>query len=224
MVRCTYGRTSSSQTLHRVDFEVEPQDDHGSKGATVSKRSREPLKYRGDSNMAASGVAGVIKEYAHKRRYGYSVSFSKRMSAHILFGGHFTLSLEGGLSGNRDQEKKSNGSCMYICSWKSWIMTSRSITVMGRSIARYDFIIHECAGELGSYIAARVSWEAILQHMIRLFTTEAKYMPLTEELKEDKWLKELFTESRFELSLVVGIAIGALIKVVPIRSSSIGQS
>ncbi|GJV26123.1 hypothetical protein Tco_1378818 [Tanacetum coccineum] len=84
MVWCTYGRTGSAQTLHRVEFEVKPQDDHGFKvgplgsydkgfldsrfnrlslciryGATASKRSREPLRYRGNSNMAALGVAGV---------------------------------------------------------------------------------------------------------------------------------------------------------------------
>ncbi|GJZ21237.1 hypothetical protein Tco_0558276 [Tanacetum coccineum] len=43
--------------------------------------------------------------------------FSNRMSVQILLGGHSTLSLEGGLSGNRDEEKKnkvSNGYC-YLC-------------------------------------------------------------------------------------------------------------
>ncbi|GKC11525.1 hypothetical protein Tco_1008307 [Tanacetum coccineum] len=139
MVWCTYGRTGSAQTLHRVEFEVKPQDDHGFKGATVSKRSQEPLRYRGNSNMAALGVAGVIKEDAHERRYGYSLE------------------------------------------------------VIDRSLSWVD-------------------------------QSQAKYMTLTEELKEDTWLKELFTESGFELSLVVGIDIGALIKAVPIRGFSTGRS
>ncbi|GKC20924.1 hypothetical protein Tco_1023074 [Tanacetum coccineum] len=36
--------------------------------------------------------------------------FSNRMPVQIFLGGHSTLSLEGGLSGNRDEEKKSKGS------------------------------------------------------------------------------------------------------------------
>ncbi|PWA94725.1 zinc finger, CCHC-type [Artemisia annua] len=39
--------------------------------------------------------------------------FSNGMSVQILLGGHSTLSLEGSLSGNRDEEKKSKGSCIY---------------------------------------------------------------------------------------------------------------
>lgn len=39
--------------------------------------------------------------------------FSNRMSVRILLGGHSTLSLEDGLSRNRDEEKKSKGSCIY---------------------------------------------------------------------------------------------------------------
>ncbi|GKB01229.1 hypothetical protein Tco_0829273 [Tanacetum coccineum] len=121
-------------------------------------------RYRGDSNMAALGVAAVIKEYAHESltfrdavacevisKWIYVMKedmdtrpsmcmlsndfrrssddsnilywncapvrkrkqFSNEMSVHILLGGHSTLSLEGGLSGNRDEEKKSKGSCIY---------------------------------------------------------------------------------------------------------------
>ena len=39
--------------------------------------------------------------------------FSNGMSVQTLLGGHSTLSLEGSLSGNRDEEKKSKGSCIY---------------------------------------------------------------------------------------------------------------
>ncbi|GJX63203.1 hypothetical protein Tco_0296103, partial [Tanacetum coccineum] len=114
-------------------------------------------RYRGDSNMAALGVAGVIKEYAHesltfrdavayeakqcdnniyywKYAPGLVVEakevilgmemfrtqsgntlrvtrfrFSNGMSIQILLGGHSTLSLEGGLLGNHDEEKKKSG-------------------------------------------------------------------------------------------------------------------
>ncbi|PWA92359.1 copia-like retroelement pol polyprotein [Artemisia annua] len=66
----------------------------------------------------------------------------------------------------------------------------RSITVMGRSITMYEFMIQECV----------VSLEATLQYMMALLTTKAEYMTLTEELKEDTWLKGHSTESGFELS------------------------
>lgn len=39
--------------------------------------------------------------------------FSNGTSVQILLGGHSTLSLEGSLSRNRDEEKKSKGSCIY---------------------------------------------------------------------------------------------------------------
>ncbi|GKB03881.1 hypothetical protein Tco_0832024 [Tanacetum coccineum] len=75
-------------------------------------------RYRGDSNMAALGVAVVIKEYAHESltfrdAVSCEAKFSNEMSVQILLGGHSTLSLEGGFSGNRDEEKKSKGSCIY---------------------------------------------------------------------------------------------------------------
>ena len=74
---------------------------------------------------------------------------------------------------------------------------------MGRSIIMYGFMIQECA----------VSWEAMLWHMMTLLTTEAEYMTLAGELKENTWLKGLSTELGFEL--VAGIATGALTKAVP---------
>ncbi|PWA75814.1 hypothetical protein CTI12_AA215500 [Artemisia annua] len=60
----------------------------------------------------------------------------------------------------------------------------RSITVMGRSIARYEFMIQGCAG----------SSEAMMLHMEALSTTKAAYMTLTEAAKEAIWLKGLSIE------------------------------
>ena len=76
--------------------------------------------------------------------------------------------------------------------------------IMGRSITMYGFMIQKCA----------VSWEAMLRHMMTLLTTEAKYMTLAGELKENTWLKGLSTELGFELRLVADIATGALTKAV----------
>ncbi|GJW25881.1 hypothetical protein Tco_0039692 [Tanacetum coccineum] len=49
-----------------------------------------------------------------------------------------------------------------------------------------------------------VSSKAILQHVMVLLTTEAEYMTLTVELKDDTFLKGLSRESGFELGLVAG--------------------
>ncbi|GJZ12991.1 hypothetical protein Tco_0548221 [Tanacetum coccineum] len=140
----------------------------GQEGANGNAAER----YRGDSNMAALRVAGVIKEFAHesltfkdavacelflyidymgftykskaeiwvtkgllveakevilgmeifRTRSGNTLRVSRfrcsnEMSVQILLGGHSMLSLEGGLSGNHDEEKKtkvSSGYC-YLC-------------------------------------------------------------------------------------------------------------
>ncbi|GKE65188.1 hypothetical protein Tco_1519349 [Tanacetum coccineum] len=87
-------------------------------------------RYRGDNNMAALGVAaseiwvtkGLLDE-AKEIILGMEIfsiqsvntmrvsrlRFSNGMSVQILLGGHSMLLLEGGLSGNRDEEKKSKG-------------------------------------------------------------------------------------------------------------------
>ncbi|PWA46693.1 hypothetical protein CTI12_AA506050 [Artemisia annua] len=144
--------------------------------------------------------------------------FSNGISVQILLGGHSTLSLEGSLSGNRDEEKKSKGSCIFaLGSHKYQVVCTRpdiasadvgmldrfdrglqmdvhalvdSDYIMGRSMTMYGFMIQECA----------VSWEAMLRHMMALLTTKAEYTTLAGELKEDTWLKGLSTELGFELS------------------------
>ncbi|GKB80036.1 zinc finger, CCHC-type containing protein [Tanacetum coccineum] len=81
----------------------------------------------------------------------------------------------------------------------------RSITVMGRSITRYELMIQGCAG----------SREAMMLHMMVLSPTKAGYMTLTKAAKEAIWLKGLAIESGFELKIVAGIAIGDLSKAIP---------
>ncbi|GJT73763.1 hypothetical protein Tco_1033049 [Tanacetum coccineum] len=56
------------------------------------------------------------------------------------------------------------------------------------------------------------SLKANLQHMEALSTTEAGYMTFTKAWKKEIWLKGLLIESGYELRLVAGIAIGALVK------------
>ncbi|GJY85463.1 retrovirus-related pol polyprotein from transposon TNT 1-94 [Tanacetum coccineum] len=49
----------------------------------------------------------------------------------------------------------------------------------GRSITGYTFLVQGCV----------VSWKATLQHVMALSTTEAKYIALTEAVKEAIWLR-----------------------------------
>ncbi|PWA71520.1 alcohol dehydrogenase superfamily, zinc-type [Artemisia annua] len=103
---------------------------------------------------------------------GNTLRVSNGMLVQILLGGHSTLSLEGSLSGNHDEEKKSKGSCIYaVGSHKYQVVYTRpdiasadvgmldrfdrglqmdvhalvdSDYVMGRSITMYGFMIQEC--------------------------------------------------------------------------------
>nr|GEY24152.1 zinc finger, CCHC-type [Tanacetum cinerariifolium] len=54
----------------------------------------------------------------------------------------------------------------------------------GRSITGYVFMVHRCV----------VSWKATLQHVVALSTIYAKYVALTEAVKERIWLKGLLIE------------------------------
>nr|GEX90964.1 subtilisin-like protease SBT1.8 [Tanacetum cinerariifolium] len=84
-----------------------------------------------------------------------------------------------------------------------------ALTVAGNAVTTtmaitegYGLMILGCAGSL----------KANLQHMEALSTTKAGYMTFTKAWKKKIWLKGLLTESRYELMLVAGIAIGALVK------------
>ncbi|GJQ94412.1 retrovirus-related pol polyprotein from transposon TNT 1-94 [Tanacetum coccineum] len=63
----------------------------------------------------------------------------------------------------------------------------------GRSITGYTFLVHGCV----------VSWNAVLQHVVALSTTEAEYMALTEAVKEAIWLRGLLEELGVKLNTVV---------------------
>ena len=53
-----------------------------------------------------------------------------------------------------------------------------------RSVTGYVFTLDGCA----------ISWRAHLQPTVALSTTEAKYMAVSEAVKEDVWLKGFFGE------------------------------
>ncbi|GJU74675.1 hypothetical protein Tco_1266080 [Tanacetum coccineum] len=103
-------------------------------------------------------------------RVSQSRFYNKKL-VHTLLQRHSILSLEGSLSGDCDVEKNGNWSYAY---------TVGSRDIMG-SITGYGFMIRGCGG----------SWEAKLQHIEALSTTEAGYMTLTETMKEVIRLKLL---------------------------------
>nr|GEU44353.1 hypothetical protein [Tanacetum cinerariifolium] len=109
---------------------------------------------------------------------------------HNLLKGYSTLSLEDSLSGDSNVEKNTNVQVFVDFNYAM----GRSITVMSRSITGYGLMKLRCAGSL----------KTNLQHMEALSTTKAGYMTFTEAWKKEIWLKEVLTESGYELRLVAG--------------------
>nr|GEX62174.1 zinc finger, CCHC-type [Tanacetum cinerariifolium] len=95
------------------------------------------------------------------------------------------------LSGDCDVEKNGKWSCIYVVGSQEYQMVCTRLNIASVDVG---------------------SLKANLQHMKALSTTEAGYMTFTEAWKKEIWLKELVTESRYELRLVAGIATGALVK------------
>nr|GEX87987.1 RNA-directed DNA polymerase, eukaryota, nucleotide-binding alpha-beta plait domain protein [Tanacetum cinerariifolium] len=224
-----YKKTFIGSGVGDHTFEVEPQEnvDQGAGLQEVQTqdliyyhlaRDREQhlacelFGYREDINEAAFAVVVVEKIYAHESPtfnntvastvVGNAVTTAMAINGSIhqvlqqklvqtLLEGHFILSLKGSLSRDCDVEKNDIRTLFVDFDY-----------AMGRSITRYGFMILGCAGSL----------KANLQDMKALSTTEAGYMTFIEAWKKKIWLKGLLTESRYELRLVAGIAIGALVK------------
>ncbi|GJY36282.1 zinc finger, CCHC-type containing protein [Tanacetum coccineum] len=113
-----------------------------------------------------------------------------------LLKGHSILSLEGSPSRDCDVEKNV---VMSICGWKPGV----SVVCTRLDIAFAD------VGMLDKF-------DRGLQTDIQVFMdfdyAMAAYMTLTGAWKKEIWLKGLLAESGYELSLVAGIATGALVK------------
>ncbi|PWA87821.1 WRKY7 [Artemisia annua] len=182
------------------------------------KSSDDSDDYYCEYTPAKGNILGmeIIRDQSGNTLRGSQSRVHNRKLVQTLLEGHSILSLEGSLSGDCDVEK--NGSIMdYRQTFDHGLQTDvqvfvdfdytmgRSITVMGRSITRYGFMMQGCAG----------SSEAMMLHMEALSTTEAAYMTIKEAAKEAIWLKGLSTESSAELRLVAGIATSAWMKAHP---------
>ncbi|GKA27622.1 retrotransposon protein, putative, ty1-copia subclass [Tanacetum coccineum] len=142
-------------------------------------------------------------------------------SVKMPLGGHFKLSLKDCPVKDCDVERMSKvpyanavGSLMYlmvctrpdiayVVSVVSRYLANPDVTGFvdsdyakdpdkGRSITGYAFLVQGCV----------VTWKATLQHVVALSTTEAKYMALTEAVKEAIWLRGLLEELGVELNTV----------------------
>nr|GEV12218.1 zinc finger, CCHC-type [Tanacetum cinerariifolium] len=99
---------------------------------------------------------------------------------------------------------------MYLAWRSSGIKVGHSILSLEGSLSGdYDV---EKSGYGLMILGCAKSLKANLQHMEALSTTKAGYMTFTEAWKKEIWLKGLLTESKYELRLVAGIAVGALVK------------
>ncbi|GJY93254.1 zinc finger, CCHC-type containing protein [Tanacetum coccineum] len=203
--------------------------------------AHELLKYREDSNEAAFAVAAVEKIYAHesltfndtvacevifKWKDGLKDDMDARSDVYVLSNGcrkcnddsdgyygsiHQILATMGLLDkakGNvlgmeivRDQ----SGNTLRVSQSRFYNGKLVQTLLEGHFIlsleGRYGLMILGCARSL----------KANLQHMEALSTTEAGYMMFIEAWKKI-WLKGLLAQSGYELSLLAGIATGALVK------------
>ncbi|GJV05181.1 hypothetical protein Tco_1338750 [Tanacetum coccineum] len=159
--------------------------------------------YREDSNEAAFTVAAVEKIYAHESlTFNDTVACESRIHneklVQTLLKGHSILSLEGSLSGDCDVEKNGKWSCIYAVGSQEYQMVCTRLDIASADVGMLD------------------KFDRGLQTDVQVFVdfdyAMAAYMTLTGAWKKEIWLKGLLAESGYELSLVAGIATGALVK------------
>ncbi|GJX48514.1 hypothetical protein Tco_0273704 [Tanacetum coccineum] len=208
--------TGSMQVLQGDEFEVEPHDGHTFE---VEPHGNVDHVYIEDSNETAS-VAAVERIYANE-----SLNFNDTVACEViskwkavlkddmndrsyvihneklvqtLLKGHSILSLEGSLSGDCDVEKNGKWSCIYAVGSQEYQMVCTRLDIASADVGMLD------------------KFDRGLQTDVQVFVdfdyAMAAYMTLTGAWKKEIWLKGLLAESGYELSLVAGIATGALVK------------
>ncbi|GJZ61920.1 zinc finger, CCHC-type containing protein [Tanacetum coccineum] len=213
--------TGSMQVLQGDEFEVETQDGHtfevephGNVDHVVGSQ-----EYREDCNEDAFAVAAVEKIYEHE-----SLTFNNTVACEVistwkaglkddmdarsdvihneklvqtLLKGHSILSLEGNLSGDCDVEKNGKWSCIYAIGSQEYQMVCTRLDIAYADVGMLD------------------KFDRGLQTDVQVFVdfdyAMVAYMTFTGAWKKEIWLKRLLAESGYELSLVAGIATGALV-------------
>ncbi|GJW26436.1 zinc finger, CCHC-type containing protein [Tanacetum coccineum] len=221
-------------------FEVEPQEnvDQGAGLQEVQTqdlmdyqlaRDREQhlacelFGYREDSNETAFAVAAVGKIYAHESltfnntiacemvwffladarlRSGLPRIHNKKL-VQTLLKGHSILSLEGSLSGDCDVEKNGKWSCIYAVGSQEYQMVCTRLDIASEDVGMLD----KFDRGLQTDVQVFVDFDYAMGRSI----TSGVY-DTYRGLEEGNIAKGILAESRYELSLVAGIAIGALVK------------
>ncbi|GKE90312.1 hypothetical protein Tco_1567787 [Tanacetum coccineum] len=113
-----------------------------------------------------------------------------------LLKGHSILSLEGSLSGDCDVEKNGKWSCIYAVGSQEYQMVYTRLDIASADVGMLE------------------KFDRGLQTDVQVFVDfdYAMGRSITRAWKKEIWLKGLLAESGYELSLVAGIAIGALVK------------
>ncbi|GJR84434.1 hypothetical protein Tco_0155219 [Tanacetum coccineum] len=197
--------TGSMQVLQGDGFE----------GATLSMGT---IQYREDSNEAAFAVAAVEKIYAHE-----SLTFNNTVACEVIskwkarlkddMDAWYVYVLNNGCKkcsddsdgyywestpGDCDVDKNGKRSCRYAVGSQEYQMVCTRLDIASADVGMLD------------------KFNRGLQTDVQVFVdfdyAMAAYMTLTGAWKKKIWLKGLMAESGYELSLVAGIATGALVK------------
>ncbi|GJW92354.1 zinc finger, CCHC-type containing protein [Tanacetum coccineum] len=208
--------TGSMQVLQGVELEVEPQYDHTFE---VEPYGNVDQNYREDGNEAAFAVVAVEKIYAHelltfnntvaceviyKWKAGLKDDMDARSDVYVLSNGCKKCSDDNDgyyweyTPGDCDVEKNGKWSCIYAVESHEYQMVCTRLDIASADVGMLD------------------KFDRGLQTDVQVFVdfdyAMAAYMTLTGAWKKEIWLKGLLAESGYELSLVAGIATGALVK------------
>ncbi|GJT95124.1 hypothetical protein Tco_1090642 [Tanacetum coccineum] len=169
-------------------------------GATLSMGT---IQYREDSNEAAFAVAAVEKIYAHE-----SLTFNNTVACEVI--SKWKAGLKDDMDARSDVYVLSNGckKCSDDSDGYYWESTPVGSQEYQMVCTRLDI----ASADVGMLDKFDRGLQTDVQVFVDFDYAMAAYMTLTGAWKKEIWLKGLLAESGYELSLVAGIATGALVK------------
>ncbi|GKD55724.1 hypothetical protein Tco_1289111, partial [Tanacetum coccineum] len=185
-----------NKVLQGDEFEVEPQDGHTFEGATLCMGT---IQYREDSNKTAFVVAALGKIYAHE-----SLTFNNTVACEVI--SMWKAGLKDDMDARSDVYVLSNGckKCSDDSDGYYWESTLGDCDV--EKNGKWS-CIYAVGSQEYQMICTRLDITSA-----DVDQSQAAYMTLTRAWKKEIWLKGLLAESEYKLSLVTGIATGALVK------------
>ncbi|GKD81311.1 hypothetical protein Tco_1348150 [Tanacetum coccineum] len=211
--------TGSMQVLQGDEFEVEPQDGHtfevephGNVDHVVGSQEVQTQDLM-DYQLALGKIYAhesltfnntVACEVISKWKAGLKDDMDARSDVYVLSNGCKKCSDDSdgyyweSTPGDCDVEKNGKWSCIYAVGSQEYQMVCTRLDIASADVGMLD------------------KFDRGLQTDVQVFVdfdyAMAAYMTLTGAWKKEIWLKGLMTESGYELSLVAGIATGALVK------------